>query len=188
MDTKLQNALKQANAEVEKIGITDPELKKIAFSKAIDFYLGVKDGPSLVKNHNRTQEELQNVPSEGFWENLASALEFEERELKDIYTLKGEQITLAIRTLPGDMKSDKQRNLAALILLAYHEGLGQSEISSTLLAEAAKHSGVYDTSKFSGNLKSNWFRSTGKKKGLKYKLSGPGVSHAKELLKTLVSQ
>jgi|SRR3989338_1774172 len=188
MDTKLQNALKQANAEVEKTGITDPELKKIAFSKAIDFYLGIKDGLPVANSPDRTQEGSQKVSSESFWANLSNALELEERELKDIYTLKGEQVTLAIRALPGEMKSDKQRNLAALIILAYQEGLGEGEVSSTLLAEAAKHSGIYDTSKFSGNLKSNWFRSSGKKKGLKYKLSGPGVSHAKGLIKTLVSQ
>lgn len=188
MDTKLQNALKQANAEVEKIGITDPELKKIAFSKAVDFYLGVKDRVPSERNHDHTQDESQKVSGGTFWKNLANTLGLEERELKDVYTLKGEQVTLAIRAVPGEMKSDKQRNLAALILLAYHEGLEEEEVSSTLLAEAAKHSGIYDTSKFSGNLKSDWFRSSGKKKGLKYKLSGPGVSHAKGLVKTLISK
>ena len=84
--------------------------------------------------------------------------------------------------ITGKTKADKQRNLAVLVLLAYQEGLSREWVSSTLLAEAASHSKLYDTSKFAKNLKFDWFRFEGVKKGLKYKLSGPGTSHAKKLL------
>ena len=184
MDTKLQDALKRANTEVEKSGITDVELKKIAFSKAVDFYLHNDAGPSVTKNHDH-KTARQETPGDSFWGTRADAVDIEEKKLKDVYSLKGDQVSLAIRAIPGEAKADRQRNLGALILLAYNEGRGDEWVSSTLLAEAAKHSGVYDTSKFSGNLTSDWFRTIGAKKGLKYKLSGPGVNHAKSLLKGL---
>jgi len=176
MDTKLQDALKKANVEVEKAKISDPELKKIAFSKAVDFYLqGEKESVQSRETANNTKES-------DFWATLASSTNIEEEKLKDIYSIKDKQIVLVISAVPGESKADKQRNLATLILLAYHSGLGYEWISSSLLAEAASHSKLYDTSKFAQNLKSDSFRSTGVKKGLKYKLSGPGLNDAKGLL------
>jgi len=179
MDTKLQDALKKANVEVEKAKISDPELKKIAFSKAVDFYLqGEKESAQSRETTNKTN----NTKESDFWATLASSTNIEEGKLKDIYSIKDKQIVLVISAVPGESKADKQRNLAMLILLAYHSGLGYEWISSGLLAEAASHSKLYDTSKFAQNLKSDSFRSTGVKKGLKYKLSGPGLNDAKSLL------
>jgi len=180
MDTNLQDALKKANSEIEAAGITDPELKKIAFSKAVDFYLyGLEARPQddTQKISNVTQKRPDN-----FWRLFKSSTEIEIKKLKDVYSVKGEQILLVMPSMPGESKADKQRNLAALILFAYQEGFGQEWVSSSLLAEAANHSKLYDTSKFAKNLKFNWFRTEGVKKGLKYKLSGPGTSHAKDLL------
>lgn len=104
------------------------------------------------------------------------------KKLKDVYVIKNDQILLVVSSVPGESKADKQRNLAALILFAYHDGLGREWVTSSLLAEAANHSKLYDTSKFAKNLKFDWFRAEGVKKGLKYKLSGPGTSRAKEFL------
>lgn len=181
MDTKFQDALKKANAEVEKAGINDPELRKIAFSKAVDFYLGADKDSSPVK----TQPTPADVKKSDFWSALASSADIEEKKLKDVYALKGEQVLLVMSSIPGESKADKQRSLAALVLFAYSEGLDQEWLSSGLLAEAAQHSKLYDTSKFAKNLKFEWFRSEGVKRGLKYKLSGPGSSQAKNLLKSL---
>ena len=180
MDTKLQDALKKANSEVEKAKITDPELKKIAFSKAMDFYLHSEDMQSQKSQKNVTA----GVPeiSGDFWGTLGNATGIDAKKLKDVYAIKNDQILLIVSSVPGESKADKQRNLAALILLAYHEGLGREWVTSSLLAEAASHSKLYDTSKFAKNLKFDWFRAEGVKKGLKYKLSGPGTSRAKEFL------
>jgi len=182
MENNLQDALKKANAEVEKAGIVDPELKKIAFSKAVDFYLQGEKTPTLIHKN------VSDVISEGsnFWSALASATGIEEKKLKDVYSLRGEQILLVISSVPGESKADKQRNLVALVLLAYQDGLNHEWVSSTLVAEAASHSKLYDTSKFAKNLKFSWFRTEGVKKGLKYKLSGPGTSYAKSLLGTII--
>ena len=54
MDNKLQDALKKANTEVERAAISDPELKKIAFSKAMDFYLHSEDMQSQKSQKNVT--------------------------------------------------------------------------------------------------------------------------------------
>lgn len=187
MDDKLQDALKKAAAEVEQTGITDVELKKIAFSKAIDFYLGGGNERPDVGATSAQPASAQRVSTGtgDFWANLMNHLPVEQRRLKDLYALKGKQITLAIRAVPGEQKADRQRNLVALVLLAYQEGFGDEWVSSVLIAEAAKQSGLYDTSNFSGNLKSDWFRSMGVRKGLNYRLSAQGISHAKELLKSL---
>ncbi len=179
MDSKLQEALKKANSEVEKAKITDPELKKIAFSKAVDFYLQGEKEPA---QSHETVGKINNTKESDFWATLASSTSIEEGKLKDIYSIKDKQIVLVISAILGESKADKQRNLAALILLAYHNGLRYEWVSSGLLAEAASHSKLYDTSKFAQNLKSDSFRSTGVKKGLKYKLSGPGLNEAKTLL------
>jgi len=179
MDKKLQDALKKANAEVEKANITDPELKKIAFSKAVDFYLQSEKEPAQSR---KTVSKINNTKESDFWATFASSTDIEEEKLKDIYSIKDKQIVLVISAVLGESKADKQRNLAALILLAYHNGLGYEWIPSGLLAEAASHSKLYDTSKFAKNLKCDLFRFTGTKKGLKYKLSGPGLNEAKNLL------
>jgi hypothetical protein len=179
MDTKLQDALKKANSEVEKAKITDPELKKIAFSKAVDFYL---QGEKESVQSREAMHKINNTKESDFWATLASSTNIEEGKLKDIYSIKDKQIVLVISSVLGESKTDKQRNLAALILLAYHNGLGYEWVSSGLLAEAASHSKLYDTSKFAKNLKSDLFRSTGVKKGVKYKLSGAGLNQAKSLL------
>ena len=180
MDNKLQDALKKANTEVEKAEISDPELKKIAFSKAVDFYLHSED----VRSQQNQKNVAAGVPetSGDFWETLGNATEIDVKKLKDVYAIKNDQIRLVVSSVPGESKADKQRNLAALILLAYHEGLGREWVTSSLLAEAASHSKLYDTSKFAKNLKFDWFRAEGVKKGLKYKLSGPGTSRAKKFL------
>lgn len=182
MEQKLQDALKKANIEVEKAGITDLELKKIAFSKAIDFYLNSEKKQIVTTGEAYTD----NLKKSNFWTSLVASLGIEEAKLKDIYSVKEEQILLVISAIPGESKADKQRNLAALILLAYQEGFNYEWISSSNLAEAAKHSKLYDTSKFAKNLKFDWFRAEGVKKGLKYKLSGPGTNQAKNLLSLII--
>lgn len=182
MDKKLQDALKKANTEVEQAGITDPELKKIAFSKAVDFYLqGDKESLLLETDVLKTNRKRK----WNFWGNISSTSGVEIKRLKDLYSIKDEQILLVVSSVPGKSKAERQRNLAILILFAYHEGFEDEWIPANLLAEAAKHSRLYDTSKFAKNLKTNWFRSEGVRRGLKYKLSGPGISAAKTLLTSL---
>ncbi|OGY26704.1 MAG: hypothetical protein A2Z11_04270 [Candidatus Woykebacteria bacterium RBG_16_43_9] len=185
MNSKLQEALKKANAEVEKSGITDPELKKIAFSKAVDFYLGSETPQSTIAP--RIPKGASDK-SDDFWTSLHDSTGIEINKLKDVYSVKDKQILLVISSVPGDSKADKQRNLAALILLAYQEGLNYEWAPSSLLAEAANHSKLYDTSKFAKNIvQSDWFRTEGVRRGLKYKLSGPGVSEAKNTLSVVIS-
>lgn len=186
MENNLQDVLKKANAEVEKAGITDPEFKKIAFSKAVDFYLHGSDASSRVN----IQETIKGTQKtfDDFWELLGSATGIEIGKLKDIYSIKDGQVLLVVSSVPGNSKSDRQRNLAALILFAYHEGLRNEWVTANFLAKAADHSKLYDTSNFAKNLRSketNWFSMHGVKKGLTYKLSGPGISHTKDLLVTL---
>ncbi|MCX6791561.1 MAG: hypothetical protein NT149_00800 [Candidatus Gottesmanbacteria bacterium] len=183
MDSKLQEALKKANTEVEAAGITDPELKKIAFSKAMDFFLR---GETVTAQLSEAVPKTGSIQEPNFWITLASSTGIDEGKLKDVYSIKGKQVLLVIPSIRGETKADKQRSLAVLILLAYCNGLGYEWVSSSLLAEAASHSKLYDTSKFAKNIrKCEWFRSEGIKKALKYKLSGPGLSHAKSLLEEI---
>ncbi len=182
MDDKLQKALKKAKKEVEKSGITDLELKKIAFSKAVDFYLQ-EGGKSSLFQSKTTREEDKSESD--FWVVLATAVGIDENKLKDIYSIRDKQILLVMSSVPGELKAERQRNLAALILFAYHEGFEHEWVSSSLLAKAADHSKLYDTSNFAKNIRSketNWFSMKGTKKALTYKLSGPGVNQAKNLL------
>ncbi|MDD5589569.1 MAG: hypothetical protein PHQ47_00130 [Candidatus Portnoybacteria bacterium] len=174
MDIKLQEAFKKAQAEIESAGIADLELKKIAFAKAIDYFLK-KEG-SLFPAKEKSGLD--------FWPALSNSTGFEERKLKDIYAVDGDQIRLVIdkEKIPGERKSEKQRSLAALVLLAYHNGLGQEWVASSVLAEAAKHSKLYDTSKYSKNLKHEWFRAQGVRKGLAWRLSASGLSQVRFIL------
>lgn len=181
MENKFQKALKKAHAEIEKANINDPELKKVAFSRAIEFYLHNELLPS--QGLQQTDHSVQKTPS-SFWSTLEDITGIETKKLKDIYSIDGDQVRL-VMMLPkpeSHKKAEKQRELATLVLFAYHEGLKWEWVPSTYLAESAKHSGLYDTSKFAKNLKMEWFRQKGKRRGLKYKLSSIGTKHAKELL------
>ena len=182
MDTKLQNALKKANEEVEKAGIKDPELRKIAFSKAVDLYLHSDQIPPRPRQHGEATDTIQ----ADFWAMLGTSADIDEKKLRDVFSIKGDQVLVVLPSIQGEMKADKQRNLAALVLFAYSEGLGQEWVSSAVMAEAAQHSKLYDTSKFAKNLKHDWFRCEGVRKGSKYRLSGPGLSHAKTLLRSIL--
>lgn len=187
MENNLQDALKKANTEVEKAGIVDPELKKVAFSKAVDFYLSGGNDHSRVDIQQNITKGAQKTPDD-FWQLLTNSTGIEINKLRDIYSMKDRQILLVISSIPGESRSDKQRNLAALILFACREGLENEWIAANFLAKSADHSKLYDTSNFAKNLRSketNWFSMHGVKKGLNYKLSGPGINHAKNLLITL---
>jgi hypothetical protein len=182
MDNKLQEALKKANEEVEKAGIKDPELRKIAFSKAVDLYLHSDQISPQTKQRGKATDTIQ----ADFWARLGASADMDEKKLRDVFSMKGEQVLLVLPCIPGETKADKQRNLAALVLFAYGEGLGQEWVSSALVAEAAQHSKLYDTSKFAKNLNHDWFRHQGVTKGKKHKLSGPGLSNAKTILRSIV--
>ncbi len=98
MENNLQDALKKANTEIEKAGIADPELKKIAFSKAVDFYLhGSNDYPRI-----DTQETTKGTQktSDDFWRLLTNSTGIEVNKLKDIYSVKNGQILLVISSVP----------------------------------------------------------------------------------------
>lgn len=184
MDTKLQDALKRANTEVENAGITDPELKKVAFSKAVDFFLHAEEDDGRVVQKDLSVNGMNQGNDDTFWTCLSGSSEIEIKTLKDIYSKKDEQLLLVMQ-IPGESKVDQRRNLAALVLFAYHDGLSYEWVPANLLAEAAKHSKLYSTSKFAKNLRdSDWFRTEGIKRALKYKLSGQGISGARGLLRS----
>src|SRR3989344_96891 len=125
-NNKLQAILKRANTEVEEVGITDPELKKIAFAKAVDFYLY----DQTKQPQTNPQRVVDNVPAGGespvdFWGLLEESTGIETKKLKDVYSIRGDQISLVLSSITGKTKADKQRNLAVLVLLAYQEGLSR---------------------------------------------------------------
>ncbi|MDO8557202.1 MAG: hypothetical protein Q7R98_01950 [Candidatus Jorgensenbacteria bacterium] len=187
MEDKISKAIEAAKKLIEQSKIEDIELRKIAFSKAIDYFLADKKlGDSLQPNFGATKIE-GDYPS-GFWDNLSGASDISVEKLKDVYSIKAEQVLVVLpkTSIKGDTKADQQRFLSALVSFAYHEGIKCEWVSASLLAEAAKHSGLYDTTKFAKNVGgSEWFRTIGKKKGVKYKLSSTGISEIKNYLKEL---
>lgn len=187
----IKNAISQAEKVVKESGVVDEELKKIAFSKAVDYFTqnnnDVKQG---VLTTSKLTTDTQQSPSDGqgFWENLAQATGFDGKKLKDVYVLKNDnQVLLVIPAIKGNTLVEQRRNLAALILLAYQEGLRKEWTQSNLLAESAKHSNLYSLSKFAKSLKSSWFRVEGQKKGVKYKLSSLGLIEANKYLAELLN-
>lgn len=185
----IKNALSQAEKVVKESGIVDEELKKIAFSKAVDYFTqNNSNAKQQAVTTSTPTTDMQKSPSDGqnFWGNLAQTTGFDEKKLKDVYVIKNDnQVLLVIPALKGKTLVEQRRNLAALILLAYQDGLGQEWTQSNLLAESAKHSNLYSLSKFAKSLKSNWFRVEGQKKGVKYKLSSLGLIEANKYLAEL---
>ena len=94
MNTKLQDALKKANSEVEAAGITDPGLNKIAFPQAVYFYLYGLEARSWVDTLKISK--IAPGQPDNFWVELASLTGVELKGLKDIYSVKGDQILLVI--------------------------------------------------------------------------------------------
>ncbi|HUC31156.1 MAG TPA: hypothetical protein VMR99_00500 [Candidatus Paceibacterota bacterium] len=190
MEDKLLHAIEEANKLVEKSNIKDPELKKIAFSKAVDFFLtgGPKTENQTAVRSGREVNVAGGATGE-FWTDLSEAVGIDVPTLKDIYSLKDDKIYLVISRVKGSKKNDQQRYLSALIVYAYHEGMKLEWVPSNLLARAAEHSSLYNTSNFSKNISdSDWFRTDGAKKGLRYKLSALGMAEAKSYLKELSAQ
>jgi hypothetical protein len=189
MEDKLLRALEEANKLVEKSSVKDPELKKIAFSKAVDFFLTASAKMENAAAVTSGSEVSPGDGTGGFWVGLSDAVGIDVPTLKDIYSLKDDKVYLVIARVKGAKKNDQQRYLSALIVYAYHEGLKLEWVPSNLLARAAEHSSLYSTSNFSQNISdSDWFRTVGAKKGLRYKLSASGMVEAKSYLKELSSQ
>ncbi|HEY5259284.1 MAG TPA: hypothetical protein VIJ46_01460 [Rhabdochlamydiaceae bacterium] len=187
MEDKLLHAIEEANKLVEKSNIKDPELKKIAFSKAVDFFL--TGSPKAENQTAVTPGHSAGGATGKFWTDLSEAVGIDVPTLKDIYSLKDDKFYLVISRVKGSKKNDQQRYLSALIVYAYHEGMKLEWVPSNLLARAAEHSSLYDTSNFSKNISdSDWFRTDGAKKGLRYKLSALGMAEAKLYLKELSIQ
>jgi hypothetical protein len=189
MEDKLLRAIEEANKLVEKSSVKDPELKKIAFSKAVDFFLTASAKMENAAAVTSGSEVSPGDGTGGFWVGLSDAVGIDVSTLKDIYSLKDDKVYLVIARVKGAKKNDQQRYLSALIVYAYHEGLKLEWVPSNLLARAAEHSSLYSTSNFSQNISdSDWFRTVGAKKGLRYKLSASGMVEAKSYLKELSSQ
>ena len=189
MEDKLLRAIEEANKLVEKSSVKDPELKKIAFSKAVDFFLTASAKMENAAAVTSGSEVSPGDGTGGFWVGLSDAVGIDVSTLKDIYSLKDDKVYLVIARVKGAKKNDQQRYLSALIVYAYHEGLKLEWVPSNLLARAAEHSSLYSTCNFSQNISdSDWFRTVGAKKGLRYKLSASGMVEAKSYLKELSSQ
>jgi len=191
MSEKIKQAIEHANKIIKESRIDDPELKKIAFSKAIDFFMAPSKSNSKTNSNlcasikDKSKVEVLSE-SDSFWKKFSQQTNIEISELRDTFYYKDSQITLLIPELKGNNKSSQQIYLASLILFAYTEGLGIDWVPSILIAEAAKNSKVYDTSKFAKNLKtSDLFRSSGTKKGVKYKLTAAGYNMAIKSLQDL---
>lgn len=182
----IQTAISQAEKSVKESGIADEELRKIAFAKAIDYFLGnANQLPKTSSNVTVVQSSGQNPSTDGqdFWNNLASVTGRQIAQLKDLYTLKDDnQILVVLPKIKGKTIADQRRNFAALVLLAYHEGLKMEWVPARFVAEAGKHSQLYSDSNFAQDLKMDWFRTMGKKKGLQYRLSSIGISEVKKYL------
>jgi len=189
MKDKISKAIEAAKKLIEQSKIEDVELRKIVFSKAIDYFLADKKSADSLKSSSDINK-TENGSHNDFWDNLSEASDADIEKLKDTYSLKEEQISVVLSkaSIKGDTKADQQRFLSALVAFAYHEGLKYEWVPASLIAEAAKHSGLYDTTKFAKNVGgSDWFRTVGKKKGLKYKLSSTGVAEIKNYLKELAT-
>lgn len=188
MKDKISEAIEAAQKVIEQSKIEDVGLRKIAFSKAIDYFLADKKSADLPKPTSDTTKKTDSDSVGGFWSKLSEATDISIEKLKDVYSIKGEQISVVLSkaNIKGSSKADQQRFLSALVAFACHEGLSHEWVPASNIAEAARHSGLYDTTKFAKNVGgSDWFRTVGKKKGLKYKLSSTGIAEVKNYLKEL---
>jgi len=183
MNRNIQEAIKKAREVIDQLEIDDIELKKIAFSKAIDYFLVPKE---YKKEPKKTEIFEEEKPKKNFWNQLSNKSDIEIERLKDIYTIKDGQIYLIIRELRGEVKAEQQRSLALLILYGYQEGLSKNWVSSSLLAEAAERLDLYDKSKFAKTVGRHlWFRTRGETRGREYKLSTQGLKEAQNYLRKL---
>lgn len=186
MEDKIKEIIKEAERITLEANV-DPSIKQGVFSEVFNLLWKLRVDNTISKEEKTDNNGVNlNFPvSDNFWSSLSSRSKINEDKLRDIFDIRNKQIFLVLRDLPGDSKVVKRRNLAILVLFAYQEGLSMPWILSTLLAEAAKNSKLYDRSHFAENLNHEWFRSKGSGKGLEYKLSAPGLNQANDLLKNM---
>jgi hypothetical protein len=194
IETRVSAAIKKAVELVESLNIKDSELRRAAMGKCFDALYagsGVR-GTSTHKTstkHEAVQED--DVVCSQFWGTLAESVSLKEEDLHGVYDLTGSQIivSLAKDSLRGETAAEKQRYLAALVLLAYEKGLKKEWVPALLLAEAAKHVCLYDEARFGQHImKDDWIRPAGAAKGRRYKLSATGVKTALEYLRELAKK
>lgn len=189
MDQKIKLAIKKAQELIKKMQFLSEEQKNISFSKAIDYFLVVEDvinkkNGSIISRVNHQIRAIDNEDENDFWSLLEQGSSLDINILKDIYILKKDQILLVINNIKGKNSAEQCTYLSLLICFAYHEGKKMEWVPAKYLVEAAKHLN-FNVKNLNRDLKKEWFRKQGKKKGVKYKLSAPGFLNTKKYLNEL---
>jgi hypothetical protein len=119
-------------------------------------------------------------------EKLAKDANITIEQLKDVFDFK-ENVPIFISKAEGKEASEKQVQISELVLLVMHEVYEQEWLASSFLWQVLQECGVGSLDNFAANLsqRTDLFRAMGKKRGRKYRLTGPGKTAALELLKRL---
>jgi hypothetical protein len=189
MDEKIKLAIKKAQKLIEKMQFPSEEQKNISFSKAIDYFLVAEDvtnkkNDSIISKVDHQIRAIGNEDENDFWSLLEQGSSLDINILKDIYTFKKDQILLIINNTKGKNSAEQCAYSSLLICFAYHEGKKMEWVPAKYLVEAAKHLN-FNIKNLNRDLKREWFREQGKKKGVQYKLSAPGFLEAKKYLNEL---
>lgn len=184
-EKQLKNIIQKSQNAVKEMNESDEAIRRAAFDKLFEFYksmeTGVKDAPIPSKG------EQDSDFSNDFWGDLSKKTGVQTEKLKDIYSIDASKNALSVIHIgiKGESKKEKRTYLALLVLLAYQNGYEMDWVPASDLKRIAEELSLYDSKRFSQSLKSDDFRSIGKKKGTKYKLSLPGVQKATEYLKEI---
>lgn len=188
-DEKLKEILLKTQKAVKDMDESDEVVRKAAFDKIFEFYKNIENIDQETKTRSISNKGESNNYLDDFWSKLSNTSSIPTGKLKDVYSINLDTKTLSVMhvDIKGENKKEKRKYLALLALLAYQNGFGDDWVSAGDLKRIAEELSLYDSRRFSQSFKSGDFRSIGKKKGTKYKLSIPGIQNAIKYLKEVAS-
>jgi len=182
---RIQEKIKEA---IEIVKYVEEPFKVSAFEIVFNRLLEEsEDSTQNIIQKGEPVKQIEKSISHGFSE-LAKKCNITIEQLNDFIILKDDDTAELLVKLGNDLKEkERQVQSSQCIILALEYGTGQEWIDPVKLSKSIEHSGI-SSSHISRTLEKNnrIFKGTGKGRGKKYKLSGPGRIETFELIQKLV--
>ncbi|MDO9561697.1 MAG: hypothetical protein Q7J60_08760 [Bradyrhizobium sp.] len=108
------------------------------------------------------------------------------KSLQALFSLGIDEIDLVAKSVPGNSKRERMRNVLLLKAIAAYLGTGAARVTYEQLKEAALHYNAYDAANFAANIKS-FVSEVGGTKESGFTLTARGLTAATDLIREMLA-